>query len=240
VDFTNPARRLYDVLDNANRQDHNKITFAVWAEVFGIGQDNEEEIVHRFFQLRRLYSEAVRTMESIEELNAALYLRWVAPVGEIFHLHTFQHHWSQTRTPLTAIVMQALEFSAEELTKRHQERLIPQEQLKSIQDDLAALGDKIIESSLDDNLKTLLLREVGRLQRAISEYRIRGAAALQEAFEEAVGVIAVHHSEFAPIRENEVLQGFYRIMFDMLKAFNFALDVQQIAEFVTKVLPFPK
>ncbi|MDQ3284004.1 MAG: hypothetical protein M3Q69_21580 [Acidobacteriota bacterium] len=237
MEFTNPGQRLLDILLIARGRASDDTTGWVWVEALGGKRGDERELLIRLAELRHLVDHTENSIRAIEGLNQNLYLRWLSSVSQAISPLRLNNNWTETRRSLEDTTIQALEFAANELARRHQERVIPGDQLEALLTDLNKVVDSVIRSALEAPLKELLVRELERLRRAILNYRIRGADALREALEHAVGVVVLNKDALARNADEGELKGFWRVMYGVLQSLNFAMDVQQLSETVMKLLP---
>lgn len=91
--------------------------------------------------------------------------------------------WSVTSNKITPEIMTALEFCADHIAERQVTlKNIDETTLDSLEEALAELFREITESTIDDALKTLLLKNIESARRAIFQYRIYGNEKIEDQF----------------------------------------------------------
>lgn len=229
----NSARRLQLILESAlNNQNTSSRT--VWYQV--LKASSEVDFLRKYIQLLKLHTATVAELEALPNLNRGLFLSWQRPVEVVLASGTLNHNWNEIRSGLSPIVMQALAFSADELSKHHQSDLIDSDDLKEIERQISELLLEIDGADIADDLRSWLRRQLSTLSEALADYRIRGPVALETAFEAVVGAIifntTVLKDEGAKPQVDK-FRGIVRRVYDVLKTATLA---KELAEPLIKLL----
>lgn len=170
-----------------------------WARVFDLQEHNnalepevETEVCLRLIQLRKLITEAEEAIQDLEGLHTERYLRPFVRLRMFVPLTDLMSQFNQTLGVVTESDMTLLEMASDELSSRHVESVVEEDELKVLREQVDELFDKIKQSNLNDQLKVFILSQLATIRRAIDEYRIRGTERLQEALAEIIGGIYLH------------------------------------------------
>src|SRR5205085_7285799 len=85
-----------------------------------------------------------------------------------------------------------LSLGADELSRRHIELSINEDELKEILREVNELFEEVSSSSLEKELKTYILTQLELIRRGINEYRITGIKRLQEALATTIGSMLIN------------------------------------------------
>jgi len=235
----NSAGRLLGILLKAmNVRSQGGTLMMGWSRVFAIpiSQNNvppsfadDEELVHRILELHKLADEAESDVRALEGINHQLYLRPFPRVRAVLpKISNLQGDFNSVMGQLSEGDMTVLEFCAEELSKRHQEKVADEAILKEIAEEVQALFDSVKDSQLPEDLKKFLLRQLANIRRAVEEYHIRGIERLKEVLEEMVGAVAVNEEVLKREAGTEQLSAFRRIVSKLVSVYEFAKEAKPL------------
>lgn len=230
-----PAARLLNLIQEAKSQNSSEKTIAVWARVFLVDSKNTVEIFSRLVAAWKLVDETETLIHKIPDLDHDHFLRGMPSIRQGLSLSNLDLPWEVARQHFSDTAVAHLTFCAERISKFFPEDVIPDATLKDIQTDIDALFDKIKQSSLRDDFKELLLDLLERIQRGLSEYRIRGAVGLSEALEATIGRLVtkrLNANETADCEEEKaLLRGVKEIVLKVGSAIDKALKIKVLIDY---------
>ncbi len=138
-----------------------------------------------------------------------------------------------------------LEFCIDAVDKVYKEKIVDENELKTILSEIQTLYEQIVESEIDTKLKRILLDLLKIMENAIHEYRIRGVERLRESLEQIVGIYILNKETIENSKAEEVGK-VKRILNKFGSMYSFAADTVQLlgsgevikntGEFITKLL----
>jgi hypothetical protein len=241
--FFNPATRLYELLRAAQQSvpetEQHVQAVVVWAKVLGCNAEDEDLFISRFTQVRSLKKDVVHAIESIADIDHALYLSWRSPIDSLLTLGTLYRPWSQIRTIISDTSMQALQFAAAELSRHHLERLLPADQVERLRDEIASLLDEVTQSEFPSKLRDQVVKHLREILEALSAYGLRGLEVLEVSFESAAGSVILRREDYLDYQDHEVLKRYWHILLRLSELISFAEHLYQLPDFLSRLLPAP-
>jgi hypothetical protein len=116
IDQNNLAGRLYAILSDASKKNEKEQARKVWADVFGINEKNETEIVRSLLSLQELVEEVHAIIENNPQLNSVLFLKSFPNLRRAVSAQNLTAPWSNYKTGLNQEAITRLEFCAEVLS----------------------------------------------------------------------------------------------------------------------------
>lgn len=191
----NPATRLAIVLENLRRQRATGPVKASFMNVLDCHEDGE--FFRAFGQLLELPAQidtAVRRYADPEHDDLDLLLRWRGPIENA--LLTACALTSATNTVLAAYSdddVRSLKHCGSLLSRSAAELRIDEESLYNLRDRVDQLHDEVVAAAnIPVDLRSFILDQLHRIRRALSEFQLRGPAALAEATELVAGAVISH------------------------------------------------
>lgn len=205
--YDNPAGRLYSVLCSAPNADLVKQKCRdVWSRLLEIGNANDNVAIYRGIGLLLdQVDKAEELLQSIPDLDHSLYLQNFSALRNGIATPTLDAHWENQQRHLTAAVMRDLIFCAAKIAEAHSEGHLEGKDLEALATQIAELTERVTESSINKELRTVLLDLLEGVRRAIAEYRIRGAAGLREAMARSIGLVLLAWQGVSEPEEKETV-----------------------------------
>ena len=249
---TNPAGRLYTIVSRVIEESRIRGDIAaghLWAAVFqipakhGVPMSGGQlyEVISRLLQLRKLIDETEESLRKIEGLPE----RYFRPFPRIRALPersfvSLASNIVATIKEVTEGDMTVLEFCSEKLEAQHTERIVDEDELASILEDVDVLFNKVHHNSLDAELKTFILDGLESIRRGIYEFRIRGPQRLKETMAEIIGNLIVNHDVIHAARKQDAdsVGSFEKLFYRVAAVVSFANDGPALLSAVkTALLP---
>lgn len=208
----NPAGRLYHILDQARRVDERKPKRQAWTEALGAGDSSASAVYHYLVLMQDELQETRRCLECIPNLNRELYLKWFPAIEKVLAPASISGNWQQDSRQITDAMLVSLAHCADKLAELHTEEPLENEELDALKRDTEALFKKVSEGSLDPQLRNVILDLLEAIRRAIVEYRIRGARALEDALRQTLGAIVINYPAFRASAEDVELKKFSALL----------------------------
>jgi hypothetical protein len=220
-ELDNPAGRLHAVLskiavlqvDNSSYRIGvgEPITLQtvgdVLRSVLGLSDDASIKDVFRdLLELHKLTEDVERIMRAIASIDEDLHLEPLENIRKFLVFENLSASWSNRRERLDKGDLKALTFCSRAISKSHfgGTEHIPQEELDELTEEVQSLYKKVNDSSLNFEIKSIILDQLEIIRRALHDYRIRGVSSLREALERNIGVLVLNKSLFDEAGHAEV------------------------------------
>lgn len=186
----NPASRLQMLLSTLLKGDPKERVLDAWARVLEVSERLDIEVPRRLVLLNDLLDDAEQMIKLNKTLNHNIYLSCFPQIRTVFSpLHIQTSREGLILPHLTPEVMARLEFCVEALQQEWSEVEITQDELQDISNDLNELVEAVAASSIDVQLRKVLLEALEGVRLSISLYRIYGAKGLKKDLQGLFGLI---------------------------------------------------
>lgn len=231
---TNPAKRLYDILNTLISAESNfsgdPPVKACWMSAFEIEQDKDfYDSVSKVVDLVRLYEQAVMRNNTAD---TSKYLRILQAIQEgMFNVSS--ETWYAFRGRFDDNFMLAMQLACDSMYWDAEE-VVSEGDLEELQSEVEALINKVVSADLNDELKRVLADGLGAVRQAILDYRISGAEGLKQALSRNIDLIIRYRDEFKEADETEdgkaVVSGFRGVLKRLDGLVSVGLKVKQLVE----------
>lgn len=242
VHLSNPAGRLLLALVSAKAwsgqsQNAHKSAIEMWRAALKLPDDSSDPIVyHRIAGLLQLPGEIERHIERLR-LDKRTYLdEWRDEFSRsVTHAHSTQALAFHKNLPDSCIT--CLTFVSQRLYEAGVETHIPVKELAGIEKEVHSLSDSVTASTLPDELKEFLLRQLELIQRSIQEYRISGSGQLDRAVRTVIGSLALEKDVAKPALDSEPGKNLWKIISRISLALNVMNSIPKLADALSRLLP---
>jgi hypothetical protein len=233
----NPAQRLLDILKSARSHQGHESIAQVWAVVFNIDKGDLPQIFYFLGLLHRVSMDVDERIKQLPNLNHELYLLNMPEIRQALAPNQLNGQWAESLRYLSPHAIRALEFCADALSKQHEEAMISDTELADLTREIQDLYEYIASANLDQQLRLVLLDLLGTMQKAVMEYRIRGAAALRDSIVHSLGTFMLNHELFKKEKNEPAVQKFGNLLAHVTKVVSATLKVKALYDKVQKLLP---
>jgi hypothetical protein len=226
----NPAGRLHDLLQLAQKQPPKEPARKAWAQVFGVAPEDTGLLLRMLADLINLMSETKASIERLDDVDHRIYLKPFAKIERFFSQVNLDAGWEHWRAQLDEPTLYGLQFAADRLSRINGSTAIAQEDIQSIQSELEQFVESVLASDLPQGLKALFLRNLESIRRALLVYRIRGVEGLEHELERAVGSLMLNQSEIPPAGSKSQSRKFWERFFVVIDRINKAVTLTRGAK----------
>jgi len=186
----NPAWRLYDIIESGLRSQHGTV-LEFWAAALRVPRNDAAEIFRGIATANRLLDET-ETLLTSADIDHGYFLTNLAKVRQGLTITSLDSAAGSVVNILQPIHREIGYWAHQIATTEFAIRL-SDEELSNLTTELIGVLDNVREAtSLDDDLRRVVLDGLEGLRRAILEYRMRGSASLQEEVERLSGRLGRH------------------------------------------------
>jgi hypothetical protein len=198
---TEPAGRLYDILNEARGKPEGDSSRKVWASVFSVPEKDTGTILRMLAELIQLAHETKTRIESLDDIDQNLYLRPFNKIERLLSQINLDAGWKHWKTQIDEPTIYGLQFCSDKLNRVTNYTKIENTEIDEIKKSLSELTDLVLKSDLDPFLKQLLVRNLESLRQSLIAYKLKGIDGIQQEIELNLGSIVLHKEE---IREKSI------------------------------------
>ena len=237
----NPFKRLHDnlsvVIEHAS--EHGTPTNATAQQVWlNALQLDEHGFYKEQFNLLLVVNECEQLIRRTHEVDQKRYLARIEKVKSGI-LSIGSSPWGRFRSILNDDFMDVLYATSDTISLLGSEEIIPEEELATLQSDVEDVINKVVDSDLEDDLKSVLFDGLEAVRNALLNYQLFGAEGIRNAVDRNVGSYARHREDFdrASNQGKEVIGAYKRFINEVNVAISTALKFKQLAEPAAQVFP---
>jgi len=217
---TEPAGRLFDILQEARRRPETYTARKVWSEVFGIEEHDTGTILRMLADLIQLIYLSKTKIEEQNDIEHELYLKPFSKLEVIFSQINLEGQWKASRDQIDDSTMYGLQFCSDRLHRSTNYTKIKDEELDEIKSLLSDLVDTVLKSKVDTFLKKLMVKNLEGLRQALIAYRIKGIDGIETEIELNLGSILLHKNEIKEKSEEKDTASLWKSYFTFLDRLN--------------------
>ncbi|MBF0633613.1 MAG: hypothetical protein HQK85_03040 [Nitrospinae bacterium] len=236
----NPAKRLHQLMVKLQSTDKKLPVIEAWKDIFSLQDRDLKLIFDGAFQLRKLARETRTRVEKTENITHSKFLAHFNQIENFIDgmIKYPSSPLGQIAQP-SSISLRDIEFIEEILDKNpYSEKEIADDILSSIQTDLLEVRQTTLNSSLDDEIKTLITGQLNFIENAICMYRISGSShALMNAIARNMGISIIESPKLtAEVKETSAFQSLKKLHTRIFSLISDANNLAKLSEMVAKLL----
>ncbi|MEM8862640.1 MAG: hypothetical protein AAGD96_30390 [Chloroflexota bacterium] len=225
---SDPIERLYELLLEAREivrttNQPNAQQLVVWTKIFG----SKSSDIHSNTYLTRsrafidLIERSENQVRKFEGVNLDIYLRPFKEVNKLIpYLYKPNAKQGMFNSIITGAVMNGLEYAVDQSKRQYPEpEKFEYSRLKEIGDEVISLRNEILESNLPQSLKEVLVRNLHKIDEAISLFFLKGIEGIDDALSSNWGIL------FRTVRQVSATEGGVNVAQRILKILN---DIETI------------
>lgn len=192
MQLNNPALRLFNILQELKRANHNLATGVVLADAFGVSSSSPKDIFKAIVEFHNLVRDVIDFATTQTNLPSAPLLRYVPQIESAVEFTNLDAAWGNYSGRITTECLVVLEMVAH-VSGIEQDGVASEEDLRDLQDELAKLFEFVSSDlSLAPEFKKFVLQQIEQIRRCAAEYRISGPQGFNRYLESLIGQLTRH------------------------------------------------
>lgn len=229
---TEPAGRLFDILQEARSKPDQQKVRKVWADVFGVEESDTGTILRMIADLIQLTYKTKSQIEALDDVDHKLYLKPFNKIERLFSSINLEANWQGLKNLIDEPTIYGLQFCSDKLNRNSRITALKNSELDQIKKSLTELSDMISNSSLEPSLQLLLLRNIESLRQALIAYKIKGIDGIETELELSLGSLLLKRDKVkesvAKNNSNGVFEKYFKILDGLNKTVSTAKKVDQL------------
>ena len=198
----NPAGRLKSLLEEGLRKPKNEPIYKIWASLLLVNEDDIPTLLRRLAHVNSLINEIEFQIRTIDDITPEIFLKWTHSVKNALKNLNFSAPWDIFIRKIDREVLYGLEVCSDLLSKKRPEKVINPQLLSELMEEVDILITQIHESTIDDELRNILLEQLLIIKHALEEYKIRGIKGLESALKQFIGSRIIENDKYEKLKKN--------------------------------------
>lgn len=229
----NPAGRLYDLLQMAQKQSPKEPSRNAWAKVFDVNPQDTVLILQMMADLINLVIETKTSIKRLNDVDHEIYLKPFTKIERFLSQVSLDNPWEHWQRQIDETTLYGLQFAADKLSRINGSTTISEEDIDSIRNELEQFVNSVLKSDLPQGLKALFFRNLESIRHALLVYRIRGVDGLEDELERAIGSLMLNREKIPPVGDKSQLRSFWERFFVFIDRINKAVTFTRGANEIT-------
>jgi len=203
-DFTNPAKRILNIANQAVGMPDKLSIGEVWGRVLGVDEKALNEEFHLLYQkLGMVRSELDLLQELMKEthLSSELYEPYIIRIKSIVTVKNLEAAWGNFKNKLQSDTILALKYCSDILPS---EPNIDQNELEKILSIINDIRLELESSSLSIGMYKFLISQLSIMENAIQSYPISGGTVFKKAFSDGFADLVAHADDISKATDVEL------------------------------------
>lgn len=224
----NPAGRLYDILDLARHQNPKQPARKAWGAVFEVEPDDTGTLLQMLADLLKLVHETKAAIQCLNNVDQDLHLRPFRKIEALLSSINLDATWENWQKQIDETTLYGLQFSADKLSRISGFSQVDSDEIAKLRALVEELFNTVIDSTLPDELKLLLLRNLESIRLSLAAYRVRGIEGVNQEIERALGSVLLHKEKIQESSPEE--RSLWKSFFDLVKRLNQVVSLARNGE----------
>lgn len=186
MNYDNPAARLLSLIKQGQQKNATENCRAVWKELLEV-DNNNSLLMSRLGKAMELPELIIKALVDGYPQQGNTWAHWESQVNAAFMSQNLNDQWATFRNLIDQHTVTYLQLASDLLQARSNTKLIADDALLVTREQLDAVYKEVLESSLPDEVKKYLIRNLRKLILSIDEYKLTGALPLLDAIETTIG-----------------------------------------------------
>jgi hypothetical protein len=180
-----------------------------------------------------------QAIESIDFIDKDTYLKPVVDVETAFSQTNIDSPWHIFNAHISDSTLLGLAFCSDTLSREMPESVIDQEVLDQLRTEIELMIADILNSSIDERLKAVIIDHLESIRRALIEYRIRGSEGLRRALDSGIGTLIRHQEEMRKPENASILSKLLSVFKKIDSYVEVGITAKRLFSNVTELLQLP-
>ena len=238
---TNPALRVYNILNQVSEMDDSKSLKDAWCDVLELSTGDVENLAYVPSLLINLLKETETRLENIKHIqNINFYYQPIRTIrNSIFNTH-FSNQVKQLKEMIRTS-MPSLAICSDLLNSNNSNELIvSKDDLRQLNDEAESLLQETLSAEIDNDVKFFLVDIINRFKQSIILYELKGANAFKDTFESSFGCMVLNAPTINSFDESSNEKIYASKVFKYMEQINniagFATNIQLALPYITELL----
>lgn len=200
----NSAERLFSILSELKKLPRDKkLVRDAFSQVFNIDAGDTSKILLIQSDLIKLSQNVKETISSQEDMGSAVYKKPFKKIEAILSKLTLDSQWAVHSDQLDETTLYGLEVCADILLKKNKNCKLTEDQISDFLREIEKITEKLINSTIPDNLKEVFIKNLENIRKTILTYKINGIDGIQPAIEQSYGTLVTYKKALSTLDKND-------------------------------------
>ena len=229
----NPAKRLLQILEKAQKVDENKSMGDAFAEIFDNDPNQRSEILRNLGELQKLPLSIRSEVQSIKK-DHSIYLDKINRIEKALSKINFGAKWRNFQQGIDEATITQLTFCSELLSNNSKFKHLEKKDLNKLKEKVQSFKNELSGFDIDTDLNQLIFEKLNDIERAIFDYQLTGSALIQKEVESAMGQIVLHPALVE--KDKSVVRKFFSLLSYISTTIDVVERAPKLTEFTQRLL----
>ena len=192
-----PVGRLHDIFVTISDSSHQETVGSALAKAFSVEVNEIADVLRLYADIAHLVVEGKQRVNNLQGFAPDELADFLLPLNQVANVlatYSPQTPWYQFRSQIPAETITGLRLTSRVLARDYPEIHIDPKSLESLLKQVQEVVNYIVQADIPSQLKTVLLKHLDEVAKAIRDFRIHGASGLRDAVDGGIGaaIIEVH------------------------------------------------
>jgi hypothetical protein len=235
--YMNPAQRLITLLTKAKNHNRKATVKDGWAAVFGLERNNTAAIFKALVQALVETDNLERQIRSLEDHDHEILLEYLPRMRSVFSKMNLEVGWHEVADNLPPEIFYSLKICNERLERLLPEKEITGDDLRSLQDEINELLQRVRASNLKPKIRSVLADLMTAALYSINSYELRGAKGLREDLFVILSELQRHYKDLENQNEPKIVRDVWKVLERIDVVTSIATNVSPILTTLAPLLP---
>ncbi|MFH0070527.1 hypothetical protein [Peribacillus sp. NPDC056705] len=238
----NPASRLYNLLELADKNSPDTTFRVAWAKVFKVEPADTPALLHRYSNMLDLYVLTKNYILETPRLSNDRNLAFINKIGDSINHISLNGNISNFKNNLNSEALTALYYLSDNISLIHnlEDSIVTDDQISELIKEVDTLISHITVSDLTTDIKQILVKNLHIIRESLHCYFILGIEGVQTALEQSLGSLIMHNQDIRPEVEDENVKGVFKFMSRLNEIISIANGVKDLIAPITQFLLLSK
>lgn len=215
----NPASKLHNLLTEAYNDckgvaSYNTSFRKTWAKVFEIDSQDSTALLSSMNSTFQLFLTTKEYVMQHDRLNNDRNLKFLFKIEGALSSMNFEGDMGHFKSFIDSETLTALSFIGDHMGfiyDLHESKIDAQE-ISDLINEIDNLIENITSSSLSEDVKSLLFKNLDSIRFALISYKISGVEGMKIALEQTIGSLFINNGVITPVAQDENVKGIFNII----------------------------
>lgn len=214
----NPAHKLHSLLDQAYNicaNSNSTPSFrSTWSQVFEIDPNDTSALMASMNSTLNLFLVTKDYIQQNKRLNNERNINFLNTIEIALSTINFEGSMDKFQKNINNETLTALFYIGESMSLIYDlnETQINGEEISDLINEIDKLVESITSSTLPEDVKSLLFKNLDSIRSSLISYKISGADGMKTALEQTIGSLFINNELITPVAQDENVKGIFNII----------------------------
>lgn len=187
----NPAQRLLEILESGKRSNNQENCRDVWRRILVVTGSDEQTLITRLAKVMQLPARISQVMNDHFPAPRWKSTHWQQQIDKAFYSQELNGIWQKFNSHIDAQTLSELGLLSMTFETRGAHSSFNSDHVETLLLRIRELHEEIRNSELSVSMKSILLRQLYKIQEALESYSISGIEPVMDAVQSTLGLAVI-------------------------------------------------